>query len=913
LYSINKSKKPKKISLFLAKPDMTIIGKITDTNNKKHRIKFNEINELSFTIPYETDVTHKLVRNSLVDLIKERYLIKVVIGDVVEWYVIVKKSKSFSDSDLMSIECMSLGYELSFQRIIEYQAASYNCTQVTSDCLKGTIWKIGYINPNFNTVYRQFDVSSKTKLDFLYEIVDAFKAHVVFDTVNRLVNIYSEEEISQYKGLWIKFGQYLESVEETIDIDQVYTRLEVRGSDGLTINAVNPTGKSYIDDFSYFIYPFERDVNRNVITKSDFMSDTLCHALLDYNELIETKKNEFSSLLFDKNAKQEQLTTEENTLTTLNDELIIILDEIVVLQETGGNTSTKIAERDAKVQEINDQKVVIDGIKSVINNINTSITSLRNELSEVNNFTQSQLDELNYYIKVEEWSDDNLIDENDLYSEAIKKLSEINSPPINISLSIVNFLEIIEAQHDWDRLNIGDIIKVKHDKLGIFIQTKIIEIDFDYESYSIGLTISNSNKVETPEEQFARTLYKVDRIVKDYGIRKVNWQSVVSNFNIRNDRIKELPTNPTVASDGTAIKHKDNDDGSVDVIFTWSYPKYETTKNNADFIDGFIVYLFSSTSSDKYVFGSLMANETMVNLSSDKRSYTFPSMPANRYYTIGIRAYRSVDADINDDGILLSNIVTSTLSSDSPYLPKTAVFIKGDLEGKLNGVTHRVSDIEPSLPQVNDTWLDTLENKNKVYNGLEWVVMSASNADTLKGYSPDVNNTANTIPIRNEVGVINASISGNAETLDGKNASDFILTTEKASPSGVATLDTTGNVPLNQLTNVSNTIPILKSGNYIGDGTQSIEINIGMLPTFVKVYTTKSDDYSVYINSQTGGFLIKNGTVSSFLEGVGVNLDEDSDIYGKLSANGFITGSSVDTFINKLNVKYFWEAIKIPT
>lgn len=123
-------------------------------------------------------------------------------------------------------------------------------------------------------------------------------------------------------------------MEDTIDIDEVVTRLNITGKDGIVINSVNPTGQSYLDDFSYFLYPFKRDKNRNVITHSDYMDDDLCHAILDYNELVNKEGSSFHLLLNQKRDLETQKTTQENKLFTLeNIELQQILDKITVAKK----------------------------------------------------------------------------------------------------------------------------------------------------------------------------------------------------------------------------------------------------------------------------------------------------------------------------------------------------------------------------------------------------------------------------------------------------------------------------------------------------------------------------------------------------------------------------------------------------
>lgn len=54
---------------------------------------------------------------------------------------------------------------------------------------------------------------------------------------------------------------------DTRSMDDVVTRLHVTGKDGIVINSVNPTGQGYLDDFSFFLNPFQRDENRNVVKK----------------------------------------------------------------------------------------------------------------------------------------------------------------------------------------------------------------------------------------------------------------------------------------------------------------------------------------------------------------------------------------------------------------------------------------------------------------------------------------------------------------------------------------------------------------------------------------------------------------------------------------------------------------------
>lgn len=864
MYYIDKSLKPRSLNLFLTRPNRMTIGKLKHIRERKLTVNFGLINELTFTIPCEITSRSKLIRNPVFDLVREKYLIRCEYGNFTEWFIITKITKSFNDSNDLLVECKSLGYQLYHQKMIDYTATSYNCLQVLTDCLSGTGWTVGYINPDFNLKYRQFDVSSSTKLDFIYSIATTFEGISTFDTENKKVNIYKEEEISQYKGFIISYGKYLNTVEDIIDGDLITTRLHAKGNNGLTINSVNPSGQDYIDDFSYFLYPFNMDNNGNVITSSYYMSDDLAKALVNYNTYVSGKKDDFNTLLTNLSAKQNSLTTEQTKLDTLNHDLQLILDDIEIAKTDGTLTDALINQQNQKNADITTEKNTITSIQSDITSINNQITSLKNDLKMENHLSAIEMDELYNFIHEDEWSDENQIDPNDLYNAALTQMATVNSPPVNMNLSIIDFVDMVTEQRNWDRLNIGDIIKIRHDKLNILIKTKVSQIVFDFDNISINVTITSLKKIDNDLEKIKRAFYTINKVNTDYNSRKINWSKIANNFNARNDRLSETPTKPTIPING--ISKTINDNGSANITLTWNYPNYTATSKNEDNIDGFLIYLHSDLTNTPYIFGSQMASETIVDVIYTSNSYTFPSVPPNLYYTIGIRAYRSVDNDINPDGIIMSDIVVFNGTNSNgfiPYQPTPSVTVKANLQGTLNGVNYTVSAIPPTNPQNHDKWTDTSGTYpvDKIYNA------------TTNKWDKTVSTQINDV-----VGEIN----------------------------GVASLDNTGNVPISQLNHVFK----FKTGTFTGDGTESKFVNVGFNPSLVKIYTTNTMDDSLYINSTSGGYLLFPTASSIQLKG-----DTNSlaiPMYGQLTTGGFLTGNTTDIFGNKTGNVYYWEAYYIP-
>jgi len=172
----------RELRIFLLDAKGVTIAELTgDSYNKQRKIVFNGLNEFNFTIPCKVDIQHKIVKNPNIKKLKGRNKIRLIIYDEnhetikKEEYIIVNKIKVYDEStEELNIECKSSAYELSRNYMFDYKPISYNCTALLKDCLKDTNWEIGYINPDFDKMYRSFEISSKTKLAFLDDIITTF-------------------------------------------------------------------------------------------------------------------------------------------------------------------------------------------------------------------------------------------------------------------------------------------------------------------------------------------------------------------------------------------------------------------------------------------------------------------------------------------------------------------------------------------------------------------------------------------------------------------------------------------------------------------------------------------------------------------------------------------------------------------
>lgn len=161
--------------------------------------------------------------------------------------------------------------------------------------------------------------------------------------------------------------------------------------------------------------------------------------------------------------------------------------------------------------------------------------------------------------------------------------------------------------------------------------------------------------------------------------------TATTNFNNRNDRIATAVVAPTVPNLAGTIDHTTNTDGSANIQFNWTWTGTESD------IDGFIVYVKPhGTIAPAAQFTTWTeAGISTYYIPASNRSFILNGLPADYFYTFGVRAYREVDADINASQILYSTIaqplVNATETTNGAYRPSSNVSFGGTLTGNAAG------------------------------------------------------------------------------------------------------------------------------------------------------------------------------------------------------------------------------------
>lgn len=444
-----------------------------------------KISELTFTVSKHYGLNNEV--NPLYDELKNERLIDL---DDIETYVI-KNVKETNDTTKVitaySREKKLCRSKVEFEDICltlkTKDADVYDCYTLDELLYEDTGWKLGYIsdrvlystdetlldilngvkNETTNVEKLRYQESVSTNwYDYIMEDISAqFECYPIFDSYNKLVNLYDESELGENLELLLSYDNYLKSNEKTTDTEEIVTRLTLIGNEDLTIVNCNPTGLRYIEDFSYYIENKE-------------MSDELILAFERYEIVKNRIAKEWEQKMLERAEKNEEFEKKQKSLLMVYS-MIQSLETAINMAENG-QYKAMLSEQ---LQQQKDERVLLED--RGVNILYEDIRRLSEEITELNFacrkenaeddkgkiFTTELLDELKEFVYQDTYSNDNIISDKDLIKMGMVKLSELSQPTKSWSIDSVNFVErLIDNgfRNQWQgQLGLGDMILLKGD------------------------------------------------------------------------------------------------------------------------------------------------------------------------------------------------------------------------------------------------------------------------------------------------------------------------------------------------------------------------------------------------------------------------------------------------------------------
>ena len=502
-------------TLILCKMNGERMGMIPYSSVDSIKRGINSVSELTFSV-------HKYygeenLRNPLYDELKTERFIEL---DNDECYVI--KNISEVNERLKSVTAYSREKKL-FKNTAEFEDITLTlknpytdiegCFSLDELLYDATGWRVGYVSDKvlyksnetvIDNITGETEVTLTNEEKLRYQesvstnwydyintdIAEQFECYPVFDSYNKVVNLYSDDELGEDPQLMLSYDNYLKEIELSDDTEDIVTKLVLSGNDDLTISEVSPSGETFVEDFSYFI-------------ESREMSDALISALELYYVMVKKRAIEWNRLRNEKAEKQSQLTAKKN-------ELLIIYSTIKSLEFTmkQSNDEAFNAKTQERLVELNDKRVLLE---KEANELDENIKLLDASIENINKlckkkyatndngvliFTESLLNELKEFIYQDTYSNDAITDGLTLMRIGKRKVSQSCYPTKTWTISSVNFIErLIDngfRQHWNGELGLGDMIVLKGDE---FIEViYLIGYTQNFKDKTIELELSNKKQ-----------------------------------------------------------------------------------------------------------------------------------------------------------------------------------------------------------------------------------------------------------------------------------------------------------------------------------------------------------------------------------------------------------------------------------
>lgn len=471
-------------------------------------------NDLTFVLPMKTMIDGVEEDNYRESEIVAEYMVKLVKDDGSEHIFKIKSDNDIHSSDGMltsNVQCKSISNELGKKNTEVIADVTGTASVVLEYCLNKTGWSLDHVD-SFDGKELSLKQSSKSNaLNMINECQKLFDGYVVYDTVNKKVNFYSNDNINDTQILFT-IGKNITSLERLTTSSDIVTRLFVSAgeisSGEVSIQTVNPTGENYIDNFQYYI--------------DNGMIDEDCQAkIVQYNIDIKNINDLLTSVKSEINTIDNDIMTNNvpyNTAVKLRESKqnrIVEIDAKLELESDTTTISQLNSEKSTLQSDISNLNTTISNYESTLDGLNSNLESknatLETHLSTKDSIVEAFYDEFNDFIHEGYYQNTNLIEPQSIYDDGLKKLNELAFPKVSYKMGVVDLARATGIPFESFKLH--DIIHIRDNFMKLKTKARITKIEEDL-SNPTKTTIEIANYYSNVEELMNQITRNVE-IVKN--------------------------------------------------------------------------------------------------------------------------------------------------------------------------------------------------------------------------------------------------------------------------------------------------------------------------------------------------------------------------------------------------------------
>lgn len=376
--------------------------------------RYNDVSEISFTVPAYTD---GVKNNGYEEIVGLRLVNVEPYGD----FILINPEKS-GDGVRESKTCTAYSLEYVFNdKKLEIPAGTYNFYNAfdNSNTITAMIlelvpdWKLGSIDREFNGKWRTFDNVNENLYSFMMgTLQETYNCLFLFDTKTKTIHIKSVNSSPSRLPIYLSYNNLIKDITITELSEEVVTALSGYGSgDDVNIFPVNPNGSNTIYNLDYFI------------SQGDLPEEITKRWLL-YKTTFDLNQQVFSNLTVLYNQKLQEFNLADARLDFLQTEYDAI-NETYLTAKTQQGTNEKYDEQGIAElkKQLDDKDVEVVAQKMVLYGNGKNDTGLEGELKQISEqrvgvidtcklssfFTPDELKILTQYFKYDSISEDTFV------------------------------------------------------------------------------------------------------------------------------------------------------------------------------------------------------------------------------------------------------------------------------------------------------------------------------------------------------------------------------------------------------------------------------------------------------------------------------------------------------------------------
>lgn len=381
-------------TLILKNAGGTPLGTLGFAKNVRLDLKYNEISTLEFELPAFADG----METPFYDDVTGMRVIEVKnIGQF-----ILTRPTEVGDGVTREKKCLanSLEYEFVYKKIsVPKGTYKFHMGASGQDTVTGMIlelmpsWGIGSVSTTLYNKYRTFEERNENVYNFIKGTVqESFNCIFDFDTMNRRINIRDVNENPQHKPVYISTDNLAKEIEVEENTEDMVTRLDVNGAEGVNIRDVNPTGTNKLIMLDYFMNTTNFD---QALIDKYYAWQTLCD---NNRQSYYNLSMQYNLYVMKKTAAEANLADLQGDMTGLENAQAVAIQSIAAGLQTQSALDQANANIRSKNTEIASKNSEISSVETDMARVRAQLEAITQACSFENYFTQAELVQLDRYM-----------------------------------------------------------------------------------------------------------------------------------------------------------------------------------------------------------------------------------------------------------------------------------------------------------------------------------------------------------------------------------------------------------------------------------------------------------------------------------------------------------------------------------